>query len=154
MGKSMAAATVIAGTSITAGGRGAMAPRPSRMPESGGPIASKALQDARLLHQLQRTIQIIQVAEVDVRGVNLRHWQYARVGRDTLDHGVFEGLLSEVALRSIGKQILYERLCGFLVFGRGKDACAGHVHQRSNVALLKVVVASGKRLSFLFQLSK
>src|SRR5918998_6890584 len=90
-GRAMAAATRAAGTHTAAGGRTAVLRRGLL------PVAIKhgpsRLEHPRLSEQLERPLQVVEVAEVHVRRLYLREGNQLLVDRVSFDERVLEGLV-------------------------------------------------------------
>src|SRR5829696_7586274 len=123
-GRAIAAATTRAGANTTIGGQGERLRALGR----GGflPVAISSghpsqLEHLRLPKKVERSLQVVEVTQVDIWCLYLRERDQILVGRDAFDERVFEGLIGEVLLGLLGEDEVQELLRFGSVLGAAQD---------------------------------
>src|SRR5215210_3740545 len=136
----IAVATRRAGTHTAAGGQSRVFVLERSFLPGAINYGPSRLEYPRLPEQLERTLQIVEVAEVNVWRLYLRERDQLFVGRDARYERVLEGLVSEVLLGLLGEEEVQELPGLGGVIGGAQDADAGHVDQGAGVSVPEVVV--------------
>src|SRR5918998_937886 len=147
-GSAIAATTIAASPPSTSGGRRRC--RDARLLPGLVAAGTVILEYPRLLQELQRAAQVVEVAQIHVGALDVGEGRQLLVGLDALDERVLVGLVGEILLGLLGERELEELLPRLRVGGRVEHAGTGGEDEGPGVAALKVVVGGREVVTALF----